>query len=94
MIELKLSQLFSDLKNASDQDLRSLNSQIVSILNQRSKVRSISAGSAFNVGQTVSFKSKNGDLISGVVERINVKSIKIKTDRGFWNVSPTLVKAA
>lgn len=43
----------------------------------------------FSVGEKVFFKNKQGDVISGVVTKVNPKTIGVETDNnGRWRVSP------
>lgn len=48
----------------------------------------------FRVGDAVYFNSKRGMKVSGTIQKINTKTIKVSTDSGIWSVSPGLLKAA
>jgi len=46
----------------------------------------------FNVGEEVQFTDRTGKIISGIISRLNTKSISIVTREGDkWNVSPHLL---
>ena len=49
---------------------------------------------AFRVGDAVYFDSKRGMRVTGTIEKINRKTIKVATPTGLWSVSPSLLKAA
>ena len=50
---------------------------------------------AFRKGQTVSFKStRTGQPITGVIVKINTKTIHVNSPVGNYRVSPSLLKAA
>lgn len=48
----------------------------------------------FRVGQKVFFKTKNGSLIRGRIEKLNRKTITVLADggKGRWRVSPSLIE--
>ena len=45
----------------------------------------------FSVGDKVTFKRKNGTVYIGVIYKVNRKRIDVKTDKGRWNVPPTML---
>jgi hypothetical protein len=49
----------------------------------------------FRVGQRVSFPARNGTQVTGIIDKINRKNVKVRADGGLrWNVSPVYLKAA
>lgn len=53
----------------------------------------IESGRKYRVGDVVMFKTKAGDKITGKIERINQKSIRVLSDNGEqWKVAPSLIK--
>lgn len=52
------------------------------------------ARATFRYGQAVSFTARDGRLISGTVDGINPKTIKVRTIGGSWRVHPSLLRAA
>ena len=49
---------------------------------------------SLRVGHAASFKDRTGKTLTGVVSKINNKSILIFVDGARWRVSPSLVSAA
>lgn len=80
-----LEKLFSKMNN-NDLDL-------VAALH-RSRLSSLSAAvaSQFYVGETVKFRDKVGQIVEGVVQKVNVKTIKVLVGGSArWSVSPSLL---
>ncbi len=44
----------------------------------------------FHVGEQVRFQSE-GNAITGIVIRINRKTISVKTKEGYWNIEPQFI---
>jgi hypothetical protein len=49
---------------------------------------------AFRVNQRVEWDSKNGRVMSGVIEKINQKTVSVNTGVGKWRVSAGLLRPA
>jgi len=63
------------------------------ILRARHKELQARIASNFSIGDKVEFnRSKGGQIITGIVTKVNVKTIKVKTEGGGWSVSPTLLR--
>lgn len=80
-----LEKLFSKMNN-NDLDL-------VAALH-RSRLRALNAAvaSQFYVGETVNFRNKVGQIVEGVVQKVNVKTIKVLVGGSArWSVSPSLL---
>ena len=48
----------------------------------------------FSAGDTVYFVNRSGEKISGVVEKVMQKNIKVSTSQGIWRVPATMLNAA
>ncbi len=75
--------------------LRELNRMVVTEIRERNRVESIRAGSAFNVGDKLTFWSpKRGRQITIRAEKINAQSINgVCVDTGGkWKVHPSLLR--
>ena len=57
----------------------------------RREILSLEAKSKLSVGDKVSFKRKDGTVFIGVIYKVNRKRIDVKTDKGRWNVPPTML---
>ena len=57
----------------------------------RREILSLEAKSMLSVGDKVTFKRKNGTVYIGVIYKVNRKRIDVKTDKGRWNVPPTML---
>lgn len=63
-----------------------------SALNVRFRELQTRAAYAYSKGDKVGFKTKNGSWITGVVTKINQKTIEVRADAGnTWKVSPSLL---
>lgn len=73
-------------------DNETLNAIIVQINRRRSALQE-EATDNFVVGQAVEFTRKDGDVVKGKIQKINRKTIHVKTDLVMWKVSPSLLRA-
>lgn len=82
------------LKAIRNADNDTLNAMIKEINARRSVVQK-QIGNKFTVGQMVEFNTKKGDVERGEVEKINRKTISVRTAPLVrWRVSPRLLRAA
>ena len=82
------------LKAIRNADNDTLNAMIKEINARRSVVQK-QIGNKFTVGQMVEFNTKKGVVERGEVEKINSKTISVRTAPLVrWRVSPTLLRAA
>ena len=96
MINAKvMANLTSLMNEMTTADLLILNKEVCSRIKRANSAKQQNAATAFYVGQTVSFASKQG-LIIGKITKINTKTIKVSTgsNAGQWSVSPTLLRDA
>ena len=83
----------NDLKKLSNEDLLSLNQEIVALLRSRHRQQERMKLLSFDPGDSVVFDAPDGDRqLRGVVIRVNQKSLTIATDAGTWRVAPCFVK--
>ncbi len=82
-----------NFEKLSDQELIQLNRHIVEIIRTRRQRRTDQQLSKFYIGEHVEFKDEFGELIKGVVVRVNQKTITIQTHQpcSQWRVSPHIV---
>lgn len=70
----------------------------VSVIIQMIKVKqrndATMATGNFSVGDSVFFVNRSGQKISGVVEKVMQKNIKVSTSDGKWRVPATMLKAS
>lgn len=86
------AEIANAIRQLSEQDLQYLNRMIVERLKLISQARSTAMLSNFNVGDRVSFSSSAGEKLSGVIIRINKKTVSIVTNEGGqWNVHPSFL---
>ena len=65
--------------------------ELTSLIRTRREILSLESKSMFSVGDKVTFKRKDGTVFIGVIYKINRKRIDVKTDKGRWNVPPTML---
>ena len=83
------------IRHLGEDDLRFLNRLIIERLKLIAQARSTALMSRFNIGDRVGFRSPNGEWKSGIVQKLNKKTISILTDKGHqWNVSPGFLSPA
>lgn len=83
------------IRHLGEEDLRFLNRLVVERLKLIAQARSTALMSQFNTGDRVGFRSPSGEWKSGIIEKLNKKTVSILTDKGHrWNVSPGLLSPA
>ena len=82
--------VYDYIKNADNETLNVIITQI----NRRRSALQEEATDNFVVGQAVEFTRKDGEIIQGSIQKINRKTIHVKTDFVTWKVSPSLLRAA
>lgn len=82
--------VYDYIKNADNETLNVIITQI----NRRRSALQEEATDNFVVGQDVEFTRKDGDIVRGSIQKINRKTIHVKTDFVTWKVSPSLLRAA
>ncbi|MEA3421439.1 MAG: hypothetical protein U9Q97_07175 [Acidobacteriota bacterium] len=81
-----------DIEHFSLEELMELHWKILKRIQKIRKMKLYDDLQKFDVGDKVSFKGKEEDTITGIVVRVNQKSLTIKTDQGTtWYVAPALV---
>jgi ribosomal protein L21E len=80
-----------DIENLPLEELIKIHWKILKRIQKLGKIKLYEELQKFDIGDRVSFKNK-ADVITGVVIRVNQKSLTIKTDQGrTWYVAPGLV---
>ncbi len=80
-----------DLKSFSDDELLDLSHEIMGLLLARQRRDQRQELLAFDRGARVSFKGPDGNSISGMIVRVNQKTLTIATERGTWRIDPCFV---
>jgi hypothetical protein len=82
-----------DLNNLSEEELIELNHQVVKRIELFRQTRDHYTMLAFRVGERVRFHSSRGFLVTGLLTRLNRKTVTIVTQAGEqWNVAPGLLE--
>ncbi|MDB2550321.1 hypothetical protein N9X24_00450 [Rickettsiales bacterium] len=80
------------IDHLSEKELMMINQLVVEKLKYIQKSSSLKAMSNFIVGDRICFE-RNDELVTGVVKKLNQKTISIETDEGIgWNVAPSFLK--
>ena len=74
----------------SAEEIRSISQAISIKFKEMQRVASI----RFSKGDKVSFQTRSGETITGVVARINQKTVTVNTPNSQWKVSGSLLKRA
>ena len=81
------------IRSLAEDDLRFLNNLIIERLKLIYQAKSFHAMAKFSAGDRVGFEDNTGNYISGIVARLNRKSVTVIADGGVqWNVAPRLLK--
>ena len=75
-----------DISTLDIGELRALNRAVIERINILNRV----SLDGFKIGEAVSFNAR-GDEITGIVLKINKKSVSVRTSKGTWRVSPSLL---
>lgn len=81
------------LKTIRNADRATLDAIIAEVKNRQRQMQQ-DIGSSFNVGDKVWFDAKRRGRVEGLIEKINQKTIVVKTPLVTWKVSPSLLKKA
>lgn len=96
MTKLNLTQICTGLLSLTEDELQTVNQEVVALLRLKSTQRQLDAAKAFKVGMKVKWQKDSGQVFEGVIEKINAKTIKVRTSDGLglWSISPSLLKVA
>lgn len=86
---INLAELIDDM---SEEKLIALHNIIVDRLNMLHRQRTRQSMEDFRPGDVVSFQVEDGQTVTGVLVRLNKKTVTVHTESGArWNVSPQLL---
>ena len=80
-----------NLAQFSDDELLSLNREIVDLLTARQRQEQRQSLLEYCIGERVTFQGPEGRPISGIIKKINQKTLTIVTDHGQWKIHPCFV---
>ena len=83
----KINTLFSKMEGGDFKTVASLFKQ------HQTNVATLATGN-FSAGDSVYFINRSGEKISGVVEKVMQKNIKVSTSQGIWRVPATMLNAS
>jgi len=63
-------------------------------LNARFRELQLRAAHSFRIGEKVTFKTRTGEIVTGVIKKINQKTVSVQTATTNWKVSASLLKKA
>jgi hypothetical protein len=88
---MKINQ--TTLKTIRNADVATIN-EIIREIKERQRSLQQEIATSFRKGQAVQFTARRGEVVKGIVEKVNRKTIVVKTDLVTWKVSPSLLRAA
>ena len=83
----QINTLFSKMEGGDFKKVASLFKQ------HQTNVATMATGN-FSTGDSVFFINRSGEKISGVVEKVMQKNIKVSTSQGIWRVPATMLNAS
>ena len=83
----KINTLFSKMEGSDFKTVAALFKQ------HQTNVATMATGN-FSTGDSVFFINRSGEKISGVVEKVMQKNIKVSTSQGIWRVPATMLNAS
>lgn len=87
---INLAELIDDM---SEEVLITLHNLIVNRLNMLQRQRTRQSMGDFRLRDVVSFRTEDGQMVTGVLVRLNKKTVTVHTESGArWNVSPQLLQ--
>lgn len=89
-------ELFTQaLRHMSEEDLLYLNRMVIERLRLLAQARSTVELAQFAEGDRVSFTANDGAVKTGMILRLNKKTVTLRTDDGhLWKVSPGFLRKA
>jgi|TARA_S200000501_G_scaffold3100_2_gene2754 hypothetical protein len=66
---------------------------IITMIKLKQSEFQYTAARQFAVGDRVSFESRKGNFLEGLIKKVNIKTIVVATNIGNWKVSPSLLTA-
>lgn len=76
----------------TEEKLIALHNIIVNLLNMLHRQRTRQSMEDFRPGDVVSFRTEDGQTVTGVLVRLNKKTVTVHTESGArWNVAPQLL---
>jgi hypothetical protein len=89
---MNVTQINTALLSLSETDLLTVHAEVVALIKHKQRARQVQVAATFNLKEVVEFtNSRSGHIVRGVIEKINQKSIRVRTETGLWNVSPSLL---
>lgn len=86
---INLAELIDDI---SEEKLTALHNLIVSRLNTLHRQQTRQSMEDFRPGDVVSFRTEDGQTVTGVLVRLNKKTVTVHTESDTrWNVAPQLL---
>ncbi|MFT2794056.1 hypothetical protein ACMV5I_29245, partial [Serratia sp. T13T92] len=86
---INLAELIDDMP---EEELITLHNIIVNRLNSLQRQRTRQSMEDFRPGDVVSFRTDDGQTVTGVLVRLNKKTVTVHTESGSrWNVAPQLL---
>jgi len=61
------------------------------ILKRRAKQLDEQIANSFSIGDKVSFKGRYNRVETGVVTKVNTKTINVRTESNMWRVAPSIL---
>lgn len=83
----QINTLFSKMEGGDFKMVASLFKQ------HQTNVATMATGN-FSTGDSVFFINRSGEKISGVVEKVMQKNVKVSTSQGIWRVPATMLNAS
>ena len=86
---MNLQDIYSSLDTMSVDDLRDLNSAVVHTIKAKRKQQAQIKKLSLKVGDMVSFKGKNGEILKGEIDEIKISRAFVRQDnalRSRWDV--------
>lgn len=79
------------LKALNQEELKDLARRVYGLIKERNGEKQRVIASHYMIGDNVSFRGRNLYRLKGKIEKINAKTISVKTESGIWRVSPSLL---
>ncbi len=91
--DIEIPRIEEFIKGLNEKELIYLNRFVIERLKLLSQEKSTTQMMRFNIGDYVAFTPPDGRQRKGFINRLNKKTVSIRTEDGYnWNVPPGLLK--
>ena len=82
-VDMNINDILRSVENLNGDDLQ----KVINVVKMRRNQLHTSSAHSLKIGERVSFAGRHGSTLKGVVEKVKIKYVLVRTDSGQrWNV--------